>query len=67
MNSKKILGVACWLVCLVPMHYALLDAEASSNKTGLIALVGMMALLLVGYALFDSGSSKAPAEHHGHH
>ncbi len=67
MNSKKILGVACWLASLLPMRYALLAAEHYSNQTGLVAFVGTMVLLLAGYVFFDGATSKAQAHQQGHH
>ncbi|HMC96096.1 MAG TPA: hypothetical protein VKG92_00440 [Flavobacteriales bacterium] len=71
--KKKIIGLALWLIAfLIPFKYAILDTDEvvlengrADNITGLLAFVATIALLFVGYLVFDSAGSK-PASDDGH-
>lgn len=65
MNIKKISGLLCWLFAfLIPARYSLLESETVGNIPGLIAFVGFVFLVFLGYWLVDSSSDKK--ESHGH-
>lgn len=75
MNTKKILGLLCWLLAfLLPFRYSMLDTEntvnadgTADNVKGLISFVIMLLLLFAGYMLYDSAGAKKGASHgHGH-
>lgn len=65
MNTRKLIGLLCWLLAFaVPAHYALLATEEVSNVKGLVSFVAFMFLVFVGYWLVDSsGSGKAESQH----
>lgn len=66
MNTKRLLGLACWLIAfLVPFQPALLSTEEVSNTVGLISFLAMLVLVFAGYILVD-GSSAAGKAHGGH-
>lgn len=59
MNTKKLLGLACWLLAfLVPARYALLETETVDNIPGLISFVAFVVLAFLGYWLVDSSAAK---------
>ena len=63
--SKKFIGWACWLLAfLLPARYALLESEQVSNIPGLIAFVGFVVLIFLGYWFVDSAGDKKAS--HGH-
>lgn len=65
MNTKKIAGFICWLLAFaIPARYSLLESETVGNIPGLIAFVGFVFLVFLGYWLVDSSDSKK--ESHGH-
>lgn len=65
MNTKKIIGLLCWLLAFaIPARYSLLESETVGNIPGLIAFVSFMFLIFIGYYLVDSSGSKN--ESHGH-
>ena len=65
MNTKKIIGLLCWLLAFaIPARFALLETEHVENIPGLIAFVGFVFLIFIGYWLVDSSSDNK--ESHGH-
>ncbi|HRH39475.1 MAG TPA: hypothetical protein PK760_14075 [Flavobacteriales bacterium] len=65
MNTKKIIGLLCWLLAFaIPARYALLESETVGNIPGLISFVSFMFLIFIGYYLVDSSSDKKAS--HGH-
>lgn len=68
MNTKKLIGLACWfLAFLIPFQSALLSTEEVSNVKGLISFVAMLVLLFAGYMFYDgANANKASHEGHGH-
>ncbi|HEX2616022.1 MAG TPA: hypothetical protein VHL57_00695 [Flavobacteriales bacterium] len=74
MNTKKLIGLACWLLAfLIPFQFALLDTEhtvnsdgTANNVKGLISFVAMLILLFAGYMFYDGADGKKTAAHDGH-
>ena len=65
MNTKKIVGLLCWLLAFaIPARYSLLESETVGNIPGLIAFVIFVFLIFLGYWLVDGSGSKK--ESHGH-
>ncbi|MCB0772962.1 MAG: hypothetical protein KJZ58_12525 [Flavobacteriales bacterium] len=65
MNTRKLIGFACWLLALlIPFQHALLSTEDVSNSVGLISFVALVALVFLGYFLVDGASTAE--EGHGH-
>lgn len=70
MNTKKLIGLLCWLAAFaIPFHSALLSTEKlgyedGGQLKGLAAFVAFLVLVFLGYIFVDgSGSKKAQ---HGH-
>jgi hypothetical protein len=71
---KKLIGVALWVLAFaIPFRFAILDTDdtvldngRADNLTGLISFLVMIALLFIGYAVFDSAKGQAGTEGHGH-
>lgn len=69
MNSKKLIGLLCWLAAFaIPFHSALLSTEQLGKEDGgqvkgLIAFVAFLILIFTGY-IFVDGSSKKSAHSH---
>lgn len=74
MNTKKLIGLACWLLAFaVPFQFALLDTESvvrpdgsPNNVKGLLSFVAMVVLLFAGYMFYDGANAKKVASD-GHH
>ena len=50
MNTKKIIGLLCWLLAFaIPARFALLETEHVENIPGLIAFVGFVFLICLRY------------------
>ncbi len=66
MNTKKIIGLLCWLLAFaIPARYSLLESEHVGNIPGLISFVGFVFLVFLGYWLVDS-STDNKSQSHGH-
>ncbi|HMQ75831.1 MAG TPA: hypothetical protein PKE21_02900 [Flavobacteriales bacterium] len=66
MNTKKLLGLLCWLLAFtIPFRPSILNTDGVGNTLGLVSFVAMLALVFIGYWLVDSSGSKA-TEGHGH-
>lgn len=66
MNTKKIIGLLCWLLAFfVPFQSALLNAEPGlgNNIPGLVSFVAFVVLVFAGYLFYDGASGKPQ---HGH-
>jgi len=74
MNTKKLIGLVCWLLAFaLPFQSALLDTErvvhedgSPNNVKGLLCFVAMLILLFAGYMFVDSANAKKTSEE-GHH
>lgn len=65
MNTKKLIGWACWLLAfLVPARYALLESEHATNIQGLVSFVAFLFLVFFGYWLVDSSAAKSAGHRH---
>ena len=65
MNTKKLIGWACWLLAfLLPARYSLLESEHATNIQGLVSFVAFLFLVFFGYWLVDSSAEKSAG--HGH-
>ncbi len=59
MNTKKIIGLLCWLFAFaIPARYGLLETETVENIPGLIGFVSFVFLIFIGYFLVDGSSAK---------
>ena len=75
MNTRKILGLALWLLAFtVPFWYSMLNTDtvvyedgSANNTKGLISFVAMVILVFAGYMLVDSSRSTAAGSESGHH
>ncbi|MBV6403787.1 MAG: hypothetical protein IT228_09630 [Flavobacteriales bacterium] len=66
MNTKKLLGILCWLLAFaIPFRPSILDTEGVGNTLGLLSFLAMLVLVFLGYWLVDSSGPKA-SEGHGH-
>ncbi len=66
MNTKKLLGILCWLLAFaIPFRPSILDTEGVGNTLGLLSFLAMVVLVFLGYWLVDSSGSKA-SEGQGH-
>lgn len=70
MNTKKLIGLLCWLAAFaIPFHSALLSTEELGKQDGgqvkgLVAFVAFVALIFMGYIFVDgSATKKAPHSH----
>ena len=70
MNTKKLIGFACWLIAfIIPAKWGLLETEhtlnqdgTTNNILGLAAFVAFVVLVFIGYILVD-GAKSQKAEH----
>jgi len=71
MNTKKIIGLLCWLLAFtLPFQFSLLSPDeiahpdgTPNNTVGLISFVAMLTLVFDGYALVDASGKKAQEGH----
>ena len=73
MNTRKILGLALWLVAFtLPFWWSILNTDAvvyedgtANNTKGLISFVVLVILVFAGYGLVDSARKDTAGS--GHH
>ena len=73
MNTRKIIGLALWLVAFtLPFWWSMLNTDqvvyedgSANNTKGLISFVAMVILVFAGYALVDSAKKDTAGS--GHH
>ena len=65
MNTKKLIGMACWLLAfLLPARYSLVESEQASNLGGLVWFLAFLFLMFLGFWLVESSAAKRA--YHGH-